>query len=102
MGAWLTYGLGSTSENLPSYVVMTSRDKQAACGQIFYDFYWGAGFLPSKYQGVKFRGGSDPVLFLANPSGVSRELRRTLLNDLAQMNEIKLRESGDPEISTRI
>ena len=56
MGAWLSYGLGSESEDLPAFVVMTSRDKEASCGQIFYDFYWGSGFLPSKYQGVAFRG----------------------------------------------
>ncbi len=52
MGSWLTYGLGSDTQNLPSFVVMTSRDKEASCGQIFYDFFWGSGFLPSKYQGV--------------------------------------------------
>ena len=79
MGSWLTYGLGSTSENLPAFVVMTSRDKEASCGQIFYDFYWGSGFLPSKYQGVKFRGSGDPVLYLSNPDGMSRDVRRESL-----------------------
>ena len=62
---------------------MTSRDKEASCGQIFYDFYWGSGFLPSKFQGVKFRGDGDPVLYLSNPTGMSREVRRGLLDDLA-------------------
>ncbi|MEA2709752.1 MAG: hypothetical protein QOF78_2353 [Phycisphaerales bacterium] len=102
MGSWLTYGLGSTSENLPAFVVMTSRDKEASCGQIFYDFYWGSGFLPSKFQGVKFRGSGDPVLYLSDPDGISREIKRGLLDDVAALNELKLKEFGDPEIATRI
>ncbi len=102
MGAWLTYGLGSDTQELPGFVVMTSRDKEASCGQIFYDFYWGSGFLPSKYQGVKFRGSGDPVLYLSNPDGMSREVRRGILDDVAQLNELKLQEFGDPEIATRI
>jgi hypothetical protein len=102
MGAWLTYGLGSETQELPGFVVMTSRDKEASCGQIFYDFYWGSGFLPSRYQGVKFRGSGDPVLYLSNPEGVTQNSRRQLLDDLAQMNELSLQEIGDPEISTRI
>src|SRR3954467_8352766 len=102
MGSWLTYGLGSTSENLPAFVVMTSRDKEASCGQIFYDFYWGSGFLPSKYQGVKFRGSGDPVLYLSNPDGMDRTVRRGVLDDVAKLNELKLRDFGDPEIATRI
>ena len=102
MGSWLTYGLGSDSQNLPAFVVMTSRDKEASCGQIFYDFYWGSGFLPSKFQGVKFRGSGDPVLYLSNPEGMSREVRRGLLDDIARLNEVKLQDFGDPEIATRI
>lgn len=102
MGAWLSYGLGSDSNDLPSYVVMTSRDKEASCGQIFYDFYWGSGFLPSKYQGVKFRGSGDPVLYISNPDGMSRAVRRGVLDDLAKLNEMHLHEFGDPEIATRI
>jgi hypothetical protein len=102
IGAWLSYGLGSLNENLPSFVVMTSRDKEASCGQIFYDYYWGAGFLESKYQGVKLRSEGDPVLYLSNPAGVSREVRRGLLDDLAKLNQMKLAEAGDPEIATRI
>ncbi len=102
MGSWLTYGLGSTSENLPAFVVMTSRDKEASCGQIFYDFYWGNGFLPSKYQGVQFRGAGDPVLYLSNPDGISREVKRGMLDDIAKLNELKLQELGDPEIAARI
>tara|TARA_B100000963_G_scaffold358855_1_gene384566 strand:- start:509 stop:1954 length:1446 start_codon:yes stop_codon:yes gene_type:complete len=102
MGAWLSYGLGSDAEDLPSFVAMTSRDKEASCGQIFYDFYWGSGFLPTKYQGVKFRGSGSPVLYLSNPDGVSRELRRSMLDDLEKLNEEKLKDYGDPEIATRI
>ena len=102
IGSWLSYGLGAESDDLPAFVAMTSRDKEASCGQIFYDFYWGSGFLPTKYQGVKFRGSGDPVLYLKNPVGMDRTLRREMLDDLAHLNEIKLTEYGDPEIATRI
>jgi hypothetical protein len=102
IGAWATYGLGTETEELPGFVVMTSRDKEASCGQIFYDFYWGSGFLPSKFQGVRFRGSGDPVLYLSNPDGMSREVRRGLLDDLAQLNQEHYREFADPEITTRI
>jgi hypothetical protein len=102
LGAWLAYGLGSETDNLPAFVVMTSVSKGTTCGQIFYDFYWGSGFLPSRFQGVKFRGGGDPVLYLSNPDGMSRSMRRGLLDDIAQINELKLRDFGDPEIATRI
>ena len=86
IGAWLTYGLGSVAENLPGFVVLTSRDQVASCGQFFYDSYWGAGFLPGKFQGVPFHGAGDPVLYLSNPDGMSRDLRRTMLDGLAEMN----------------
>ncbi len=102
MGAWTTYGLGSETQDLPSFVVMTSRDKEATCGQIFYDFYWASGFLPSKFQGTRFRGGGDPVLYLSNPDGMSREVRRGLLDDMAKLNEKHYAEFADPEIATRI
>jgi hypothetical protein len=102
IGAWLSYGLGSANENLPSFVVMTSRDKENTCGQLFYDHYWGSGFLPSRYQGVRIRSSGDPVLYLSNPSGMSREIRRGQLDDLAKLNAMKLAEQGDPEIATRI
>lgn len=102
IGSWLSYGLGSANENLPAFVVMTSRDKENTCGQLFYDHYWGSGFLPSRYQGVRIRSGGDPVLYLSNPAGVSREVRRGMLDDLAKLNEMKLAEQGDPEIATRI
>ncbi|MDP7016924.1 MAG: DUF1501 domain-containing protein, partial [Pirellulaceae bacterium] len=102
IGSWLTYGLGSESSDMPGFVVMTSRDKEASCGQIFYDFYWSSGFLPTKFQGVKFRGSGDPVLYLSNPDGMSREVKRTVLDGLAELNDIRHREVGDPEIATRI
>jgi len=102
MGAWLSYGLGSLEENLPTFVVMTSRDKEASCGQLFYDYYWGAGFLPSKYQGVKLRSEGDPVLYLSNPKGMSKEVRRGILDDLAELNHHRQKQLKDPEIGTRI
>jgi hypothetical protein len=102
MGAWLTYGLGSETEELPSFVVMTSSDKGKTCGQLFFDYYWGSGFLPSRYQGVRFRNTGDPVPYLANPSGMSRAARRDLLDDIAAINADHLADYGDPEIETRI
>lgn len=102
LGAWLNYGLGSPVKDLPGFVVMTSVSKGTSCGQIFYDFYWGSGFLPSRFQGSKFRGSKDPVLYLSNPSGIPRELRRAMLDDLAELNELKFEHTGDQEIQTRI
>ncbi|MEZ6089411.1 MAG: DUF1501 domain-containing protein [Pirellulaceae bacterium] len=102
MGAWLAYGLGSETEDLPTFVVMTSSDKGKTCGQLFYDYYWGSGFLPSRFQGVRFRNTGDPVPYLANPPGVTEKARRTLLDDIAKMNAAHLEDYGDPEIDTRI
>ena len=76
MGAWLSYGLGSMNEDLPTFMVMTSQDRELSCGQLFFDYYWGSGFLPSRFQGVKMRSSGDPVLFLTNPEGVSAATRR--------------------------
>ena len=102
IGAWLSYGLGSMNENLPTFVAMTSVNKDTTCGQIFYDFYWGSGFLPSRHQGVKLHPGSDPVLYLNNPKGVSPALRRNMLDGISRLNQKKLEDFGDPEIATRI
>ena len=102
MGSWLTYGLGSETDNLPAFTVMTSVSKGTSCGQIFYDYYWSSGFLPSRLQGVKFRSGGDPVLYLSSPDGVSRPVRRGILDDLAKLNELRFRDVSDPAISTRI
>ncbi len=102
MGSWMSYGLGCETEDLPAFVVMTSSDKAKSCGQLFFDYYWGSGFLPSKFQGVKFRNTGEPVPYLADPPGVSRAGRRALLDDLAAMNAAHLADYGDPEIDTRI
>ncbi|QDV22356.1 DUF1501 domain-containing protein [Aureliella helgolandensis] len=102
MGAWLSYGLGSETENLPTFVVMTSSDRGKTCGQLFFDYYWGSGFVPSRYQGVRFRNTGDLVPYLTNPAGISREARRSLLDDIAAMNSAHLADYGDPEIDTRI
>ena len=102
MGAWMSYGLGCDTDDLPAFVVMTSSDKGKTCGQLFFDYYWGSGFLPSRFQGVRFRNTGDPVPYLANPPGVSRQTRRALLDDIAAMNATHLADYGDPEIDTRI
>jgi len=102
MGAWRTYGLGSASHDLPSFVVMTSRDEVGNCGVLLNDYYWGSGFLPSVHQGVCLRGNGSPVLNLSNPEGMSRPMRRGMLDDLARLNQMQLRETHDPEIATRI
>ncbi len=102
MGSWLSYGLGAETEDLPRFVVMTSISKGTTCGQIFYDFYWSSGFLPSKHQGVRFRGSRDPVLYAGNPPGMSREHRRRWLDAVGEVNQMRAAEFGDPEIETRI
>ncbi|MCH2100966.1 MAG: DUF1501 domain-containing protein [Planctomycetes bacterium] len=102
MGSWLSYGLGRDTDDLPTFVVMTSRDQENSCGQIFYDYYWGSGFLPSVHQGVNFRGQGDPVLYLRDPAGLDRSTRRGMLDDLMALNEKRAAEIGDPEIQTRI
>lgn len=102
MGAWAAYGLGCATEELPAFVVMTSSDEKKTCGQLFYDYYWGSGFLPSLYQGVRFRSEGDPVLYLTNPPGMTQELRRGLLDDIASLDKKRHAEFGDPEIESRI
>ena len=99
MGAWLSYGLGSESRDLPSFVVMVT---QGAGGQPLYDRLWGSGFLPTRYQGVKFRSVGDPVLYLSDPGGFSRDQRRRFLDTLGDLNRMQYEEYGDPEIVTRI
>jgi hypothetical protein len=98
MGAWVTYGLGSESQNLPAFVVFSSGKKGPSGG----NSCWGSGFLPTVYQGVQFRGSGDPVLYLSNPPGVDNKLQRDSLDTLQRMNTMRLQETGDPEISTRI
>src|SRR5262249_7602152 len=101
LGAWVAYGLGSEAKDLPAFVVLLSQGSGNPTDQPLYDRLWGSGFLPSRYQGVKFRSQGDPVLFLANPDGVSSDERRALLDDLAKLNQMKQEETGDPEIATR-
>jgi len=102
IGAWLAYGLGSMTQDLPAFVVLISQGSGNPNDQPLYDRLWGAGFLPSKYQGVKFRSQGDPVLYLSNPEGISTATRRRMLDDLAALNRMKLEQTGDPEIATRI
>ncbi len=99
MGAWLSYGLGSLNDNLPGFVVLLSKDR---IDQPLYARLWGNGFLPSVHQGVQFRSGKDPVLYLGNPPGVSIESRRNLLDRLGQLQEISAETTGDPEIASRM
>jgi len=101
MGSWLTYGIGSVNSDIPGYVVLASKVNNAA-GQPLYDYYWGSGFLPGKNQGVMFRSEKDAVLYLNNPSGISRETRRKMLDRLAAFNERQADLFHDPEIRTRI
>lgn len=101
IGAWTSYGLGSENRNLPDYLVLISK-MQRPSDQPLYDHYWGSGFLPSRYQGVKLRNAREPVLYLRDPDGLPRELRRDMLTGLSQLNQQRLRQTGDPEISTRI
>ena len=99
MGAWLTYGLGSANENLPGFVVLISKDR---IDQPLYSRLWGNGFLPSVHQGVQFRSGGDPVLYLQNPDGISGASRRRMLDRLAELNAAQFEDVGDPEITARV
>jgi hypothetical protein len=102
IGSWLAYGLGSETQDLPAFIVLVSQGSGNTGDQPLYDRLWGSGFLPSRYQGVKFRSTGDPVLFLSNPEGVDAKSRREMLDDVAALNRLNLREQGDPEIATRI
>jgi hypothetical protein len=99
MGAWISYGIGAETEDLPAFCVMISN---SGGGQPLYDRLWGSSFLPSRFQGVKFRSGADPVLYLSNPAGLTTERRRTFLDALSELNKSSLEEFGDPEVSARI
>jgi hypothetical protein len=102
MGAWISYGLGSENRDLPAFVVMVSLGTGNTGDQPLYDRLWGGGFLPSKYQGVKFQNGADPVLYLSNPAGVDDQARRRFLDDLAKLNQKNAASVGDPEILSRV
>jgi hypothetical protein len=98
MGAWVLYGLGSESKDLPAFVVFSSGKKGPSGG----NSCWGTGFLPTVYQGVQFRSSGDPVLYLSNPKGVDSQLQRDTLDSINRLNQMRLKVTGDPEISTRI
>ena len=99
MGSWVAYGLGSENQDLPAFVVLLSRGRT---DQPLYDRLWGSGFLPTRYQGVKLRGGKEPVLYLANPAGCARPTRRQMLDEIAALDDLHHDETGDPEIVTRV
>ena len=102
IGSWMSYGLGSLNENLPSFIVLLSTGNGKPQPQPLYSRLWGNGFLSSLHQGVQFRSGKDPVLYLQNPEGVSNSERRKMLDHLAAINEADERTFGDPEINSRI
>jgi len=102
MGSWIDYGLGAENQNLPAFVVLNSLPGNGMADQGLLSRLWGAGFLPSRYQGVQFRSAGDPVLHLTNPPGITRDLRRVQLDGLAEINQHLHESVGDPEIETRI
>lgn len=102
IGSWLSYGLGSMNENLPTFTVLVSRGTGRKFGQPLYSRLWGNGFLHSLHQGVQFRSAKDPVLFLQNPEGLSAKSRRKMIDHIAELNQMHMDEFGDPEISSRI
>jgi hypothetical protein len=99
IGSWLSYGLGSQNKDLPSFVVLVSKDKT---GQPLQARLWGSGFLPSRFEGVRFRSGKDPVLYLGNPAGINAASRRQMLDTLEQLHSMQLAQRPDPAIETRI
>jgi hypothetical protein len=99
MGAWLSYGLGTANQNLPSFVVMVTKNKG---GQPLVARLWGSGFLPARHQGVRFRSGKDPVLYLNNPKGIDSASRKRMLDALEQLHHLQLDQQADPQLETRI
>src|SRR5262249_8413125 len=97
IGAWVSYALGTENKDLPAYVAIHTNTAVEINNR-----HWGAGFLPPRYGGVKFLSASDPVLYLSNPEGFTREDRRRFLDDLAAINKAELEDAGDPEIEARI
>ncbi len=102
IGSWLSYGLGSNNHDLPAYVVLTSFGTGRRDDQPLYDRLWSSGFLPTQHQGVKFRNKGDAVLYLSNPAGIDRMMRRAQLDELSALNTHDFQQSGDPETQTRI
>lgn len=102
IGSWMSYGLGSENENLPTFSVLLSRGTGRPNGQPLYSRLWGNGFLHSLHQGVQFRAAKDPVLYLNDPDGMTRQSRRQMLDKLFQLNSMQFEKTGDPEINSRI
>jgi hypothetical protein len=102
MGAWVSYGLGADNQDLPAFVVLLSQQNSINADQPLFSRLWGAGFLPSQYQGVRLRSGKDPVLYLENPPGISKDVRREMLDTLSALNKMRAGSFHDPEIETRI
>ena len=99
IGAWLSYGLGTANQNLPSFVVMVTKNKG---GQPLVSRLWGSGFLPARHQGVRFRSGKDPVLYLNNPKGIDAASRKRMLDALGQLHQLQMDQQADPQLETRI
>lgn len=102
LGSWVSYGLGSENQNLPGFVVLLSQSSGLNIDQPLFSRLWSAGFLPSNYQGIKFRSSGDPVLYLSDAPGIDRETRRRMLDSLKSLNGMRSEMFGDPEIETRI
>ena len=102
LGAWASYGLGSENANLPAFVVLLSQQNSLNVDQPLFSRLWGSGFLPSSHQGVRFRGGAEPVLYLEDPKGVSKQTRRNIIDATGALNKAHSQDFGDPEIATRI
>jgi hypothetical protein len=102
LGAWLSYGLGCETDSLPAFVVLVSQGSGNRTDQPIFSRLWGSGFLPGEHQGVRFRSGADPVLYLSNPPGIDAASRRRMLDAGARLNHMAARDFGDPEIATRI
>ncbi len=101
-GSWINYGLGSENQNLPAFVVMISQTSGLNVDQPLFSRLWSSGFLPSSYQGVLFRAGVDPVLYLSDPPGIDRATRRSMLDALGKLNRTEAQRTGDPEVEARI
>jgi hypothetical protein len=102
LGTWLSYGLGSDSNNLPAFVCLTPKYPLTSNGQALFSRMWNSGFLPTKHTGVVLRGAGDPVLYLQNPDGLATTERRHMLDALGKLNQQGFDRIGDPEIQTRI
>lgn len=102
MGAWVSYGIGSPNQDLPTFVVLHSRLASGSQPQALFSRLWGSGFLPTRHQGVALRSSGDPVLYLSNPPGVDSDTRRRMLDGLAALNQKRFESIGDPEIQARI